>query len=185
MTTRKMLLLLNHESETMGAHASARDTLAKLSKQAWWPTMERDTRDWVGTCSVCKLVKPQVGITTEQRMELHDRPFRVIYIDAIGPIYPKADGYEFLFHAECPFSRWPWVHPAVSDTADEWARFLVEQVFFDLAGFPAILRSDRGAAFTSSVIAAINQLLQRLHPQNWPLTSSISIKRCWNMSMSM
>ena len=96
-------------------------------------------------------------------MELHDRPFRVIFIDALGPISPRREEAEFIFHAEDPFSRWVWLHCSPADTAEEWARFLVEDVFFDLCGFPAVLRSDRGSAFTSQVIASVNQLLGITH----------------------
>ena len=102
-------------------------------------------------------------MSAEQRTELHDRPFRVIFIDALGPIYPKSGDAEFIFHAEDPFSRWVWLFAAPADTAEEWARFLVEDVFFDLCGFPAVLRSDRGSAFTSQVIAAVNELLGISH----------------------
>ena len=163
LSLRKSFLLLYHDSETDGAHASQRDTLAKLSKSVWWPTAESDVRKWVQSCSVCRLRKPHKGLTTEQRMELHDKPFRVIFIDALGPISPPSQGAEFVFHAEDPFSRWVWLHCSPADTAEEWARFLVEDVFFDLCGFPAVLRSDRGAAFTSQVIASVNQLLGITH----------------------
>ena len=160
---RRAMLLQFHDSEAMGAHASARDTLAKLGKYVWWPSMERDSNQWVASCSVCKLVRPQPGITTDQRMELHDRPFRVLFTDAIGPISPKDGDFEYLFHAEDPFTRWAWVHPAKTDSADEWAAFLVEQVFFDLCGFPALLRTDRGSSFTSTLVAAVNAMLGITH----------------------
>ena len=80
-------------------------------------------------------------------------------MDAMGPIRPPSDGNEIIFHVECPFSRWPWIKVVPADTADEWARFLVEEVFFDLAGFPAVLRSDRGKAFLSEVVRAVNDYL--------------------------
>ena len=35
----------------------------------------------------------------------------------------------------------------------------MEEVFFDLAGFPAVLRSDRGKAFLSEVVRAVNDYL--------------------------
>ena len=163
LTLRKSLLLLYHDSELTGAHSAERETLAKLSRVVWWDAMERDVHDWISHCSVCRLVKPQPGITIEQRHELHDRPFKVLFIDAIGPISPADDGHSYLYHAECPFTRFAWVHPGRTDGAEEWAKFLVEHVFFDLCGFPAILRSDRGAAFTSSVVQAVNELLGVSH----------------------
>jgi hypothetical protein len=65
----------------------------------------------------------------------------------------------YIFHAECPFSRWAWLHASKSDNESDWAVCLVESVFCDLAGVPVVLRSDRVAAFICSGVKAINQLL--------------------------
>ena len=163
LSLRKAMLLLYHDSELIGAHPGVRDTLAKLADLFWWPGMEHEVRRWVATCATCRLVKPTPALTAEQRMELHDRPFRVLFIDAIGPIRPADGEYQYLAHCECPYSRFPWLAPLRDDSEEEWARFLVEQVFFDLAGFPAVLRSDRGTAFTGGVIRAVNTLLGITH----------------------
>jgi len=98
-------------------------------------------------------------MSTTQRMELYERPFRVIFIDTIGPIHPADGEYLYLAHAECPFSRFCWIQPLKDKSAATWAKFLVEQVFFDVCGFPAVLRSDRGAEFCNEVIKQINELL--------------------------
>ena len=37
------------------------------------------------------------------------------------------------------------------------------RVFFDLCGFPALLRSDRGSAFTGMVVQSVNELLGVTH----------------------
>ena len=92
-------------------------------------------------------------------MELHNRPFRVIFIDTVGPISPPDGEYAYIAHAECPFTRWCWMHPLKANTDVEWARFLVENVFFDVCGFPSVLRSDRGPEFTGQVVHAVNKLL--------------------------
>ena len=64
---------------------------------------------------------------------------------------------------ECPFTRYAWVKAAPADTDDAWARFLVEDIIFDVCGFPGVLRSDRGAAFVSRLVAAVNSLLGVTH----------------------
>ena len=173
LSIRKQILLMYHDGELAGAHTSVRDTFAKIAQVAWWPTLERDVRNWVGSCSVCRLTKPQPGLTAEQRMELHDRPFRVLFMDTVGPVQPASAGNKYIFHVECPFSRWPWIKASPHDNAEEWAKFLVEDVFFDVAGFPAVLRSDRGAPFTSEVVKAVNTYLSvtqafgsAYHPQS-------------------
>ena len=106
----------------------------------------------------CRMVKPAPALTAPQRMELHDRPFRVLFIDTVGPITPRDGKYAYIAHAECPFSRWCWIRPLEENTDEEWARFLVEEVFFDVCGFPAVLRSDRGAELTGSIVTAVNDL---------------------------
>ena len=50
-----------------------------------------------------------------------------------------------------------------TDDAAEWAKFLVEDVFFDVAGFPTVLRSDKGPEFNNKVIAAVNDQLGVKH----------------------
>jgi len=159
LSMRKMLLLLYHDSESIGAHPGARDTLMKIAEVFWWPSMEADVQKWVRTCKICRMTKPSVTLTAEQRTELHDRPFRCIFIDTIGPIKPADGEFNYIAHAECPFSRYCWLKPLKSNTEAEWAEFLLQHVFFDLAGFPVVLRSDRGAEFTGSVVKAINDLL--------------------------
>ena len=52
---------------------------------------------------------------------------------------------------------------AEHDDEETWARFLVENVFFDVAGFPVVLRSDRGPAFVSKVVREVNNLLEISH----------------------
>ena len=92
--------------------------------------------------------------------------------DTVGPIHPPCGEHRYIFHAECPFTRWCWIRPSPADSADAWARFLVEEVLFDAVGIPGVLRSDRGAAFVSGVVKSANELLNThvfgssYHPQS-------------------
>ena len=160
---KKTILLMFHDSEMVGGHPGVRDTQAKVAKQFWWPGLEQDVRRWCATCPTCRMTKPSPALTAPQRMELHTRPFRVLFIDTVGPITPSDGEYKYIAHVECPFSRWCWIHPLKENSDEEWARFLVENVFFDVAGFPSVLRSDRGAEFTGGVVAAVNKILGITH----------------------
>ena len=55
LTMRRTLLLLYHDSESMGGHPSAKETLAKLADAFWWPTLEHDERRWCMTCHICRM----------------------------------------------------------------------------------------------------------------------------------
>ena len=131
------MLLYFHGSETSGAHSSRDDTVQKLSELVWWPTLYHDVERWVSTCSVCKLTQPQKALTAEMRSQLYLRPFRVLIIDTVGPITPAVRGFEFIYHASCPFSGFAWLQAAAKNDGPTWSQFLVEQVFFDIAGFPS------------------------------------------------
>ena len=163
LTPRRRLLLEKHDSDAQGFHPSAEHTIAKLRESVWWPGLESDAQAWVASCHTCRITKPQKGLTPEDRHELYERPFRVLFIDAIGPISPAPEGYTHIYHCECPFTRFAWLKAETANTEELWAKFLVEDVFFDLAGFPVVLRSDRGAAFTGGVIAAINRIFSITH----------------------
>ena len=65
LTMRRTILLLYHDSETMGGHPSPKDTLAKVSSKFWWPSLEADVRHWCRICQVCKLTKPTPALTAE------------------------------------------------------------------------------------------------------------------------
>jgi hypothetical protein len=160
---RKQMMLQYHDSTTEGGHSSAEDTFAKLARVCWWPGMKQQVERWVSTCSVCRLTKPARPLSTSARTELYQRPFRTIMIDAFGPIVPAVDGKTWVFQALCPFSKWTWLSAEPDNEASTWARFLVEDVFFDLAGFPVVLRTDRAKAFTSQILAEINDRLKITH----------------------
>ena len=101
--------------------------------------MEHEVRRRVATCSVCRLLKPTPALSIDSRMELCDRPFRIRIIDLVGPIRPPDGEYSYIAHAECPFSRFCWLEPMKEDSEEEWAKFVVEHIFFDLAGVNALL----------------------------------------------
>ena len=144
----------------MGGHSSRDDTTAKLQRFCWWPHLYQDVKSWVKNCAVCRLSKPMKGISIEQRTMLYDRPFRVLLIDAMGPIEPPGEnGEQYIIHCQCPFSGWPWLKAVKSDDGLTTAKFLVEDVFFDVAGFPTVLRSDRGSSYTSNIVAEVNKIL--------------------------
>ena len=173
LTYRRRLLLHYHDGEMEGTHPGVEETTAKIAQKFWWPTLKKDVVKWVRSCAVCTLVKPQPCLTAAERSELHSRPFRTLFMDTIGPIHPKSDGKHFIAHVECPFSKFPWLKGLEKDDAASWAQFLVDEVFFDLAGFPAVLRSDRGGPFVSDTVRAVNQLLgiqqafgSSYHPQS-------------------
>jgi len=57
----------------------------------------------------------------------------------------------------CGFTLFAWLEATENDDAETAAKFLAETVFLDLAGFPMVLRSDRGSAYVTEVVKALNE----------------------------
>ena len=156
LSLRRRLLLLTHDSCMGGGHPSIQETWLKIKEHGWWPTLYEDCVRWVNGCAVCKLAKPQRVLGTDAHMELYDRPFRVLMVDGVGPINPPSpEGYTWLLHAEGPFSRFCWVRPTKANDGETVAKFLVEEVFLDVCGFPTVLRTDRGPEYTATIVKEI------------------------------
>ena len=61
------------------------------------------------------------------------------------------------------FIVFAWLKASPEDSEQAWAKFLLEDVFLDVCGFPVFLRSDRGAAFTGRLVEELNRLLKITH----------------------
>jgi hypothetical protein len=82
-------------------------------------------------------------------------------MDLVGPL-PPSRGFQYLFTVVDRTTRWPEAFPLASITAADCAK-----AFFSgwvaRFGVPAVITSDRGAQFTSSLWAALCQLLNISH----------------------
>ena len=90
--------------------------------------MESGAQAWVASCHMCRITKPKKGLTPEVRHELYERPFRVLFIDAFGPISPAPEGYTHIYHCACPFTRFASLKAETVGTEELWATCFVEDV---------------------------------------------------------
>ncbi|KAK7925711.1 hypothetical protein WMY93_008021 [Mugilogobius chulae] len=49
-------------STNLTCHPGVNRTLAVLQSKFWWPTMDRDTRDFISACSVCSQTRHRTGL---------------------------------------------------------------------------------------------------------------------------
>ena len=95
---------------------------------------------------------------------MYSRPFRVLQFDFVEVAGDQADGaYQHILTCICPFSRYVWLFPTVRRTAEVVADLLLKQVLCDVAGFPAVLKSDQTNEFIGEVIAEMNKQLYITH----------------------
>jgi hypothetical protein len=89
---RALLLMYDDDRQQTGGHNSTDDTVKKLQAVVWRPSFQKGAIRRVLTCADCWLTaKPQKGLSAQARSELHERPARMPFIGALGPI-PRAPG---------------------------------------------------------------------------------------------
>ena len=156
LSLRKYIVLLYH-CTALGPHRGRDRTMqAILEAGLWWKNLYNDVQGIVKSCLVCLDDKSQPLVTGHQRSREYDGPFRYLMVDFVGPITPTSErGYKYVFTCTCPWSGWYWAIPCKGDDAKEAAHCLFYHVICDIAGYPCILGSDRGSAFTSELIQSL------------------------------
>ena len=90
--------------------------------------------------------------------------FSHIHIDIVGPL-PSSQGFSYLLTTIDRTTCWPEVVPLTSISAKSCVRAFLS-TWVSRFGVPAILNSDRGTQFTSSVWTTVFLLLGSQPPQN-------------------
>ena len=97
--------------------------------------------------------------------------FSQMHLDLVGPL-PASQGYSYLLTMIDRTYRWPEAVPLSSITTETCARAFIS-TWVSQFGVPALLTSDRGAQFTSSVWLEVCSILDisrikttSFHPQS-------------------
>ena len=122
-----------------------------LLQRYYWPTMARDSRDYVSKCDKCQRHASMVNRPAEvQTPILSPWPFAQWGIDIIGPL-PMAKGQvKFAVVAVDYFTKWAEVEPLATITEKKMENF-VERNILSRFGIPRILISDNGRQFDTPV----------------------------------
>ena len=96
-----------------------------------------------------------------QQIPVPGRRFSHIHVDLVGPP-PQSCGYTFLFTIIERTSRWPETISLQSTTAEECANVLLCS-WFPTFKVPAVITSDHGAQFTSSIRTSLCRVLGIMH----------------------
>ena len=148
---RSQVLQWAHSSK-LTCHPGFHRTLQFLRQSFWWPSMYRDTRQFIAACSVCARGKashqPPAGLL--RPLPVPSRPWSHIALDFVTGL-PPSEGNTVILTVVDRFSKSVHYVPLPKlPTALETARLLVDHVF-KLHGIPMDVVSDRGPQFVSQV----------------------------------
>ena len=127
---------------------------------------------WARSCLQCQRSKIQKHVKSSvPTIPVPSRRFSHVHIDIVGPL-PSSLGYSYLLTMIDRSTRWPEAVPLSSISTEACVRAFISS-WISRFGVPATLTSDRGAQFTSSVLAGVCRILgistsqtTSFHPQS-------------------
>ncbi|GFY13761.1 transposon Tf2-8 polyprotein [Trichonephila clavipes] len=148
------------------SHPGIRRSVHLMKQRFVWPSISSDVTKWAKHCLACQ--KSKIHPHTRSPLSSFQKPsqrFDHVHLDLIGPL-PPSNGYTYCLTMIDRFSKWLEAQPLKDITAEaffpSWAsRF----------GTPAILTTDRGRQFESSLFKALSKLLgvQKCRTTGYPL----------------
>ena len=152
---RMDVLMLSHNC---AQHPSLAQTIRNVAATAWFPGIKSYVADYYNSCTIClpkRDAHRSVGISI-----MAARRFKVIQIDhkILDGDIAKATGIPAILTIICMATRMAiYIPVSAVDTITTAMKFMTS--WYPILGLPAVIRSDRGSAFASKLMAAVRSLL--------------------------
>uniref|UniRef100_A0A2N9FVD9 Integrase catalytic domain-containing protein n=1 Tax=Fagus sylvatica TaxID=28930 RepID=A0A2N9FVD9_FAGSY len=134
----------------------------------YWPTMKRDTADFVKACHTCQM---QANLIHTHPTNLQNMatpwPFHTWGLDLIGPINPPSGGYIWILAATEYFTKWVEAIPLRKGTGAAVANFIREHIITRF-GIPHKIISDNGTPFVNKDVREVLEHYRIKHRRSTP-----------------
>jgi transposase InsO family protein len=153
--------------EAMG-HLKAPSTLDALRVRWWWPTVEKDYKDFIQRCTVCQMYEGSDKRIRHPMHPLQDPgiPFHTWHVDFIQDMEETDEGWTQIAVATDRATRMSLAKASRTRDAAAAITFLQELTF--RFGSPSVIITDRASAFLSDQFQAF---LSRNGIRHHPSTS--------------
>ncbi|KAL3698608.1 hypothetical protein R1sor_012684 [Riccia sorocarpa] len=153
-------------SEASGGHYAMKNTVKKILLAGyWWPTMYKDTHEYIRRCDSCQRIgKPTATTQWPLTPILPLAPFEKWGIDFVGPIQPvtKYTRRRYILVATYYATRMVEAEATRKDDAITVAEFFFRNVI-SRYGCPLELVSDRGTHFLNKLMEELTKYFQIKH----------------------
>lgn len=130
-------------------HFGLRKMEHSIRQEFWFPNLRNKIQTHIENCIKCILLERKQGKAEGFHNPINkgDRPLDTYHVDHLGPIPSTKKKYNHLLVVTDAFSKFCWIYPTKSTTAEETIQRLKNQAV--IFGNPRRIISDRGTAFTS------------------------------------
>lgn len=152
-----------HDHVTAG-HLGVSKTWKRIRSRFYWPKMYHDVAHYVLSCKVCGATKicHQAPPGLLQPIPPTTKPFERVAIDKLGPFLTSIDGNVHILVLTDYATRMAFARAVPNGTAEEAAKFLVEEIFLR-HGAPKEILTDRGREFMNRLFAAVTATFGTKH----------------------
>jgi hypothetical protein len=158
--TRVRILQEMHDASTAG-HFGIENTIARIQRQYWWPTIRRDVAKYVRSCENCQRNKPsqQAPAGLLQPLPVPDGRWAEVSMDFIGPLpeTPRQNNAILVFIDRFT-KRAHFAATRMNVSAYDTARLFFHNVV-RLHGMPSSIVCDRDTRFTNLFWQELMRLL--------------------------
>ena len=146
---------------TAHRHPGISKMLQEIRQKYYYPAIAKYVKKWVEGCKTCAKNKsvPNTVITPEL-LNLSDwdlDPEDAMQIDLL-PNLPTSGRYQTVMTAIDVFSRYLFAYPLIEATAANVAKVIIDKMTKH-SYLPTTLITDKGSAFTSTILAEITAIL--------------------------
>jgi transposase InsO family protein len=160
---RKTLLQEYHDGPTAG-HPGVWKTYRAIRRDYWWPTLHKDTEEYVKGCATCQSIKTITHRNTPPVTPIgpgeDTTPFSTITVDFITKLPPSRGCDTILTITDHDCTKAVILIPCREDMGSEEVARLFRDHAFPYTGIPRRIISDRDTRFTSQFFKELCKQLE-------------------------
>ena len=151
-TSKVDILLKNYHSSLVGSHAGMTKCAMTIKDRFYCPGLEHHMRAYITGCHMCQLFKKgkKLNRPYQKRVNLNTPAMSKVSMD-IKHMCDGKGGYRYILVILCETTNFLVAVPLKTETATEICEAVFEN-YISLFGSPTHIITDKGPAFTSSLI---------------------------------
>jgi hypothetical protein len=154
------LILAEYHEGIVGGHYAGKAIVQKVLRAGlWWPTLQRDAKEYYIACDVCQRVgKPFRRDEISLAPHITLQAFEKWAIEFVGPINPPGKHTEakYITTAIEYLTRWEEAREVKYCSTTTTTCFIYDDIITRF-GCPNILMSDQGTHFINKTIESLTQ----------------------------